>query len=203
MNATVIDPTTDTRNVIDLFKGMSEDIIAGEQDIRRTAMVSIALNLSQDFNKGSILRNHSAFTGGRFIFLNKPNNQDVNNVEGTKQWDRRGAVGVQNYAGASISHRSYHLWQELFTELRAEGYRIYAVDNTEGFNPKPIYRTVMPEKSVFVYGEEGPGIPEEILANCDEMIYIPQQGVTPRSVNVAVAAGIVMYEYMRQHAPVE
>lgn len=202
MTGIIMDPKTDTRNVIDQFKGMSEDIIRGEQEKRRTKMVSIALNMTHDFNKGSVLRNHAAFAGGNFIFLNKPNNQNVGSPEGTKSWDKRGAVGVQNYVGDTIKHRSFHLWEELFAELRADGYKIYAVDNTAGYNPQPIYSTVMPEKSVFVYGEEGPGIPDEILDACDEMIYIPQQGVTPRSVNVAVAAGIVMYEYMRQHAPV-
>lgn len=195
----VMDSATDTRNVIDSFKGMEEDIIRGEQEKRRTPMISIALNMTHDFNKGSVLRNHSAFVGGRFIFLNKPNDQIIGSPEGTKRWDKRGAVGVQNYN--TIEHRSIEHWRELFDELREQGYRIYAVDNTSGYDPRPIYAVEMPEKSVFVYGEEGPGIPDEILKSCDEMIYIPQQGVTPRSVNVAVAAGIVMYEYMRQHHP--
>lgn len=199
MTTNVIDPATDTRNVIDAFKGMETDIIRGEQEKRRTPMVSIALNMTHDFNKSSVLRNHSAFTGGRFIFLNRPNDQHPESVEGTKRWDKRGSVGVQNYN--TIEHRSIEFWEELFAELRADGYRIFAVDNTVGYDPKPIYRADMPEKSVFVYGEEGPGIPTQIIDACDEMVYIPQQGVTPRSVNVAVAAGIVMYEYMRQHAP--
>lgn len=195
----IMDPKTDTRNVIDDFKGMETDIIRGEQEKRRTKMVSIALNMTHDFNKGSVLRNHSAFVGGRFIFLNRPNDQIIGAREGTKKWDKRGSVGTQNYN--TVDHLSIEHWEELFAELRADGYVIYAVDNTSGYNPKPIYRTEMPEKSVFVYGEEGPGIPAQILDACDEMIYIPQQGVTPRSVNVAVAAGIVMYEYMRQHNP--
>jgi tRNA G18 (ribose-2'-O)-methylase SpoU len=195
-----IDPADDTRNVIDMFKGMNEDIIRGEQEKRRTKMVSIALNMTHDFNKSSVLRNHSAFTGGRFIFLNRPNDQ-IDTREGTKRWDKRGSVGVQNYN--TVEHLAITHWRELFAALRADGYRIFAVDNTVGFDPKPVYRADLPEKSVFVYGEEGPGIPREIIEECDEMVYIPQQGVTPRSVNVAVAAGIVMYEYMRQHAPVE
>lgn len=198
----IMDPKDDRRNVIDQFKGMETDIIRGEQDTRRTKMITCVQNLSSDFNKSSILRNHAAFAGSRFIFLNKPNNQIPDAREGTKRWDKRGSVGVTNYV-SSIEALSIEYWQELFAELRADGYKIYAVDNTSGYDPKPIYRTVMPEKSFFIFGEEGLGIRSDILDDCDEMIYIPQQGAVPRSVNVAVAAGIVMYEYMRQHAPVD
>jgi tRNA G18 (ribose-2'-O)-methylase SpoU len=196
--STGINPATDTRNVIDEFKGMSDDFVRLELQKRRTPMISIALNLSHDFNKAACMRAHNAYAGKKFIFLNKPNDQIKDSKEGTKRWDKRGAVGTQNYE--SISHLSIEYWEELFSDLRSEGYRIYAVDNSTGFSPKPIYDTVMPELSVFVYGEEGLGIPTEIIKACDEMIYIPQFG-SVRSLNISQAAATVMYEYSRQHRP--
>ena len=194
--ATPIDPATDTRNVADQFKGMTDDAIRLEMQKIRTPMVSIAMNMTHDFNKGSVVRAMNALGGKEFIFVNKVNDQDPENPEGVKRWDKRGAVGTYNYS--SVKHTVD--WETLFANLRADGYRIYAVDNSAGYDPHPIYNTVMPEKSAFVYGEEGPGIPNEIIDACDEMIYIPQFG-TVRSLNVAQAAAVVMYEYSRQHMP--
>ena len=53
-----------------------------------------------------------------------------------------------------------------------------------------------PEKPCFIFGNEGDGIPDEILNSCRYKIEIPQFGVL-RSLNVSTAAGIVMYEYTR------
>jgi tRNA G18 (ribose-2'-O)-methylase SpoU len=59
-------------------------------------------------------------------------------------------------------------------------------------------RTALPEKAVLVFGGEGPGLSEEMRAKSDMMVSIEQLGST-RSVNVGVAAGIVMYEWLRAH----
>jgi len=44
-----------------------------------------------------------------------------------------------------------------------------------------------------VLGQEQVGIPDELVALCDDMIYIPQYG-SVRSLNVGVASGIAMYD---------
>ncbi len=191
----IMDPSQDSRNVIDDFKGMNDDIIKWEQDSRRNEAVAVALNLTHDFNKGSVLRAASTFAFKKFLFFNKPNNQHPENREGTKHWDRRGAVGTMNYN--TVEHYSVDLWREILAQYKTEGYKIFAVDNTVGYNPKSITRADMPSKSLFIFGEEGPGIPHEILDSdlIDEMIYIPQLGVSPRSLNVAQAAACVMMAY--------
>lgn len=58
---------------------------------------------------------------------------------------------------------------------------------------------VLPEKCVLVVGSEREGIPAVVLAECDLLVEIPQVGIT-RSLNVQTAAGIVLCEYVRQHA---
>lgn len=187
----------DNRNVVDQFKGLSDDIIRGEQESRRCELITVAINLTHDFNKSSALRTHSSYAGKRFILLNRPNDQLIGNPEGSKQWDKRGAVGTQNYN--TVEHYDINRHAELFDELRAEGYTIYAVDNQPEFNPESIHETVFPEKTVLIMGEEQFGIPEEIIRASDRMVYIPQAGVSPRSLNVAVAHGIIAYTWMGQH----
>jgi tRNA G18 (ribose-2'-O)-methylase SpoU len=56
----------------------------------------------------------------------------------------------------------------------------------------------LPINSVLVFGQEGPGLSEEMQQHCTQIIAIEQFGST-RSVNVGVAAGIIMYEWVRQN----
>lgn len=189
----------DTRNILDEFKGEPHDVIVQAHEARKTEIVAIAINMTHDFNKGTVLRTFAGFAGKSFYFLNKPNNYRKDNPEGTKKWDKRGAVGVTNYV--NVNHMDIRRYKELFDELRQDGYTIYAVDNIASFNPKPYYNVNFPKKSVFVVGEEQTGIPLEIIEACDEMVYIPMRGVTPRSFNVATAYAIIHADYMRQNYP--
>ncbi len=190
---TPIDPATDTRNVADQFKGMTDDAIRLEMQKIRTPLVNVAMNLTHEFNKSAVLRAANAHGARQFILINKVNDQDPTNPEGVKRWDKRGAVGMHHYE--SIRHTVD--WQGIFDEYHAEGYTIYAVDNTPGYDPQVIYNVAFPEKTVFVYGEEGLGLSDEMIKACDAMVYIPQFGVV-RSLNISQAAAVCMYEYSRQ-----
>jgi RNA methyltransferase, TrmH family len=48
-------------------------------------------------------------------------------------------------------------------------------------------------------GAEGPGLPAEVLEQADERIRIPMTG-TPESLNLSVAAGVMLYEVRRRLA---
>ena len=50
---------------------------------------------------------------------------------------------------------------------------------------------------VFVLGAERGGLPEEVLARCDEHASIPQRGES-ESLNVAMAGTIALYELARR-----
>ena len=46
-------------------------------------------------------------------------------------------------------------------------------------------------------GAEDTGVSKEVLCLCDDMVALPQMGVIG-SLNVSVAAGVMMYEVVRQ-----
>lgn len=192
-----INTLMDNRNITDQFKGMTDDVIRGEQEKRRVPLKTIAINMTHDFNKGTVLRTHSGLAGNHFYFLNKPNNMLPGHPEGTKRWDKRGSVGTGHYN--SVSHYDINRYQELFAELRAEGYTIIAVDNIPGYDAKLVYDVELPEKTCFIMGEEATGIPFEIIEAADSMVFLPMMGVSPRSYNVSVAHAGVSFEWARQH----
>jgi len=192
--------SNDYRNVTDYFKGQSDEYIRDTLNSRRGKMVAIMQNLSHDFNKASAVRNCNAFGMRKLIFLNPENRTHMDDPEGAKKWDRRGALGTQNYE--SIEHHRVTDYQEVFDQLHDEGYTIYAVDNTPGYNPQSLYKMAFPEKSAFLFGEEQLGLADDLIEAADAMVYIPQYR-SVRSVNVSVANGIIAAFYASQHMPQE
>ena len=56
----------------------------------------------------------------------------------------------------------------------------------------------LPKNCVLVFGQEGPGLSEEIHAAARDTLSIEQFGST-RSMNAATAAGIAMHAWVRRH----
>ena len=56
----------------------------------------------------------------------------------------------------------------------------------------------MKSNAVLVIGNEGNGISQEVLSLCDDTVTIPQFG-NAESLNAAVATGIILAEYTKQH----
>jgi 23S rRNA (guanosine2251-2'-O)-methyltransferase len=68
---------------------------------------------------------------------------------------------------------------------------------TDDQAPKSIYETSMTGPLALVLGAEGPGLRRLTRENCDVLVGIPMQGIV-ESLNVSVAAGVVLYEALRQ-----
>ncbi|SCB91135.1 TrmH family RNA methyltransferase [Weissella bombi] len=190
--------SADYRNVTDFYKGKTDDEIRTALDMQRGEMISIMQNLSHDFNKASAVRNSNAFGMRKLIFLNPENPAIPDAKEGIKKWDRRGSLGTQNYE--HIEHHRIIDYPAIFEQLHQEGYTIYAIDNTPGYNPQSLYDMHFPAKSAFLFGEEKLGLADDLIAAADEMVYIPQYG-SVRSINVGVAHGVIAAFYASQHQP--
>lgn len=80
----------------------------------------------------------------------------------------------------------------------AEQRSIVAVDLVPG--ALPLENTPLPERGVLVFGQEGPGLSQELLEIADLTVAITQYGST-RSLNVAAAAAIAMHTWVGQHSP--
>lgn len=58
------------------------------------------------------------------------------------------------------------------------------------------------KKTAIIIGNEANGVSTEILEASDKKVKIPMLGKT-ESLNVAVATGVILYEYVRQKCPTE
>jgi tRNA G18 (ribose-2'-O)-methylase SpoU len=168
----------DTRNVTNELKHMSHGDIVKKLDARGVKMEIAIENTLRDFNMGTIVRSANAF-GVRTV-----------HVIGKRQWNKRGAMATDKYLNVC-----YHKTSEEF-KAKTGNTPLFSIDNIEGATG--LSNITFPKRCILLFGQEGPGISSELLAISDEIIAIEQLGST-RSVNVGVAAGIVMYEYLRQH----
>lgn len=170
----------DNRNVIDAYKGWSEADIISELDRHGLALEIAIENTLRDFNMGTVVRSANAF-GVRHV-----------HIIGRKQWNRRGAMATDKY----LHLHYYPSISNFISAMKEKGYSIIALDNIPAAQPITSFR--FPLKTALVLGQEGPGLSKEMLSMTAQTVNIPQLGST-RSINVGVAAGIGMYEYMRQH----
>ncbi len=81
---------------------------------------------------------------------------------------------------------------ELIPRLKAQGYRIASIEQTDGSVMLHEFQAKDDEKWVIVMGNEVDGVNAEVVSQSDIAIEIPQFG-TKHSLNISVATGIVLY----------
>ena len=86
---------------------------------------------------------------------------------------------------------------DLLAFAAAAGLAVVAVDNVPG--AVRLEHATLPAECLLIFGQEGPGITEDATAGAAMTVSIAQFGST-RSINAAVAAGIAMHAWIRQHA---
>jgi tRNA G18 (ribose-2'-O)-methylase SpoU len=85
-------------------------------------------------------------------------------------------------------------------DLKERGYQVYAIEQTEGSISLEQFKQLSPAASdlplAFVFGNEVDGVDQEVIGICDGVIEIPQWGMK-HSLNISVAAAIVLWEFVR------
>jgi len=170
----------DTRNLVEKYKNLPVETI--KEDLSSHAKpLSIAIeNIQHDFNIGSIVRTANAF------------NVESVHIIGKKHWNRRGAMSTEKYL--LLFH---HPTIDSFLKWTAENKKkIVGIDNIEG--SVPLMQFEFPDNPILVFGQEGPGLSDEMKQYCTALVAIEQYGST-RSVNVGAAAAIIMYDWVRRY----
>ena len=86
---------------------------------------------------------------------------------------------------------------EAIRELKDKGYLIYSVEQTEGAVLLDQVQLSDKQKYALVFGHEIRGVDQQVVDLSDQCIEIPQYG-TKHSLNISVAAGIVIWELFRR-----
>lgn len=156
------------------------------QSAEKLPVVLVLDNVRSGLNVGSVFRTADAFAVERVILCGitaqPPHREILKTALGSTE------SVLWSYAGDT---------QDAVQALRASGYLVYAVEQT---NRKVWLQVFQPEagkRYAFVFGNEVDGVGDAVLQRCDGAVEIPQFG-TKHSLNIAVAAGIVVWEVARK-----
>ena len=169
----------DTRNLIDEYKGLSNEQVFSELSKKRNSLEIAIENVEHDFNIGSIVRTANSFNVAKVHII------------GRKKYNRRGAMCTDKYL--EIIH---HPTIEDFLNTQNDR-EIVAIENNTP-RAKELHSKQFAPNTTLVFGSENNGITMELLAKAHDVRYIESFGST-RSVTGGAAAAIAMYEYIRQN----
>ena len=169
----------DTRNLIDEYKGLSNEQIFDALSKKRNSLEIAIENVEHDFNIGSIVRTANSFNVSKVHII------------GRKKYNRRGAMCTDKYL--EIIH---HTSIEDFLKSQKDRELVAIENNTP--RALPLHDKKFTPNTTLIFGSENNGITPELLKEANDVRFIESFGST-RSVNVGAAAAIAMYEWVRQN----
>jgi tRNA (guanosine-2'-O-)-methyltransferase len=106
-------------------------------------------------------------------------------------------IGKKSSASANkwIERDKFTTVEECYANLRNNGFLVYASSlNTDS---KSLYELNLTKEIAIILGNEHRGISQEAEEQADKTFYIPMYGMV-QSLNVSVAAAVILYEALRQ-----
>ena len=150
----------------------------------RPLLVAAVEGIASAENLGAVVRSCAAF-GAHFLIVGETCGSP---------FQRRAVQGSMGTIFEQPLVRVKNLVETL-TKLRARNVRCFAAHPRPG--AKKLSAVDLRGDCCLVFGAEGPGLTASVLAACDDAVEIPMPSHM-NSVNVAVAAGIFLYEATRQ-----
>ena len=144
--------------------------------------ILIADHLLTPDNMGALIRLADNIGASEVCFLGREEEHRLGKV-------RRAAASSRD------NIRWYFSEESDLHKIIPEGKTIVAIETAD--NATCIFDTQLPEDLAFIVGGESHGLSEDLLSQCDMVVYIPVPGPT-RSLNVSHAAAVALFEWQRQ-----
>ncbi|MBB5393987.1 RNA methyltransferase [Mucilaginibacter sp. AK015] len=97
-------------------------------------------------------------------------------------------------ATQSVNWAYFETPMQAVERLRANGYKIIAIEQAENSAMLNTFTPAPNEKYALIFGNEVNGVSDEVMRHIDACIEIPQFG-TKHSFNIVVSAGIVLWDF--------
>lgn len=151
----------------------------------KVPVIVVLDNIRSMHNVGSVFRTADAFLlQGIYLcgYTPQPPHRDIHKT----------ALG----ATETVAWEYFPSTSQALQSLREAGYSIWAVEQAENSIPLHRFNNNSPKPLAVVFGNEVSGVETALLPLCDGCIEIPQLGMK-HSLNISVAAGIVLWELVR------
>ena len=143
-------------------------------------------NIRSAYNVGSVFRTADAFLIEAIYIIGYTSQPPHKEIKKT-------ALGAEE----SVFWKHFTTSAEAIADLKENRYNIYAVEQTEGSFKLNAIGFDGDEKMAVIFGNEKAGVEQSTISLCDGCIEIPQLGMK-HSLNIATAAGVVLWELVRE-----
>lgn len=161
-------------------EGIFEEVI--DSLASNAALVVILDGVTDPHNYGAILRSAEQFGADLVVSRARRAVSESDTVARTSS-------GAVNYVNTSVVKNL----SRAVDYLKTKGFWVYSAD----MGGEPLYKTNLGGRTAIVMGSEGKGVSRLVSEKCDAKLSIPSRGRVD-SLNVSVAAGIILYEVRRQ-----
>jgi len=151
----------------------------------KTPVIAVIENVRSAYNVGSLFRTADAFlleaiyiTG----YTAKPPHKEI----------KKTALGAED----SVDWQYFPNALEAIIHLKKLGYKVFAVEQVVNSIALQDMDFKPEDKIAVIFGNEVTGVEQETILQCDACIEIPQLGMK-HSLNIATAAGVVLWEIVR------
>jgi len=158
------------------------------EEFKRTEkipVIAVLENIRSAYNVGSVFRTADAFLLNAIYITGYtcvPPHKEI----------KKTALGAED----SVDWKHFANSSEAINFLKKDGYKVYAVEQVENSLLLQQVDFKHNEKIAVIFGNEVTGVEQETILQCDGCIEIPQLGMK-HSLNVATAAGVVLWEIVR------
>ncbi|MBS1609392.1 MAG: RNA methyltransferase, partial [Bacteroidetes bacterium] len=147
-------------------------------------VIVVLENIRSAYNVGSVFRTSDAFLVEAIYICGysaKPPHKEI----------KKTALGAED----TVLWKHFKNATDAISELRNEQYKIYAVEQVENSISLEKFKSDAGKIAV-IFGNEVMGVEQTTIQQCDGTIEIPQLGMK-HSLNIATAAGVVLWEIVR------
>jgi tRNA G18 (ribose-2'-O)-methylase SpoU len=156
------------------------------KDATKTPLIIILDDIRSLNNIGSVFRTSDAFLVEKIFLCGitaTPPNKEIHKT----------ALG----ATETVSWEYFENVLEVIEKLKSEGVKVYAIEQVESAIFLQDFEIENDQKYALVFGNEVFGVAQKAVEICNGTIEIPQLG-TKHSLNIAVSAGIVIWDFFKK-----
>lgn len=151
----------------------------------KNKIIVVLENIRSMQNVGSVFRTADAFLiEGIYLigYTPQPPHRDIHKT----------ALG----ATETVHWKYFSKTEDAIEELKTNGFAVYGIEQVESSISLEQFKRNSSDKIALIFGNEAMGVEAETLKQCDGCIEIPQLGMK-HSLNISVAAGVVLWEMVR------
>lgn len=158
------------------------------KESEKNPVIAVLENIRSAYNVGSVFRTADAFLIESIYiagYTAKPPHKEITKT----------ALGAQE----TVDWKYFETTKESIEVLKKNGYKVYAVEQVTDSISLENLADLNVKKIAFIFGNEVTGVEYETISLCDGCVEIPQFGMK-HSLNISVAAGIVLWEAVKNEA---